>query len=228
MKHVLGEEIGELYAQIHRDEGVAFELGSTLEDISEGSSGLKLKTSKGVNIDCDLLVVGIGLIPNVEFLDRSGVEIDNGIVVDEYGQTNVPGIYAAGDVANHWHPLFERRMRVEHHDNALQQAAAAMNTMLGDRESYRTVHWVWSDQYDYNMQFAGSNLGCDQTVIRGSLSERKFAVFYLLQGQLKAVLGVNNGRDVVAARRLIAKSARMNLDALGDQDTKLKDAALAD
>jgi len=227
MKHALGAEIGDVYAQIHRDEGVRFELGSTIDDITEGASGLKLRTSRGIEIDCDLLVVGIGLVPNAGFLDGSGIDLDNGVVVDEFAETNVPGVYAAGDVANHWHPLYGRRMRVEHHDNALQQAACAMSNMLGEKTSYKTVHWVWSDQYEHNMQFAGSNLGCDEVVLRGSVDDRKFAVFYLKQGRMMAVLGVNNGREVVAARRLIATGACFDPAALRDPGVKLKDAVIA-
>lgn len=228
MKHALGEQIGQVYTEIHRDEGVAFELGSTLKAVAQSPDGLSLVTSRDTRIECDLLVIGIGLVPNVDFLVGSGITLDNGVVVDEFAETNIAGIYAAGDIANHWHPLFERRIRVEHHDNALQQAVAAMNKLLGHAESYRTVHWVWSDQYDYNLQFAGSNTDCDGIVVRGSIPEREFSVFYLKDRQLRAVLGVGRGRDVIAARRLIGKSAYCDAAKLADVGVKLKDAVIRD
>ena len=117
----------------------------------------------------DALVVGVGVEPSVEFLAGSGVEIDNGILVDEYCRTNVDGIYAAGDVANHYHPSLRKRMRVEHWQNAMQQGAAAARSMIGAGQPYDAIHWFWSDQYETNLQYAGFHHEWDRLVVRGSL-----------------------------------------------------------
>src|SRR5690606_3451822 len=119
-------------------------------------------TKGGRRFPCDLAVVGVGVEPVVDFLDGSGIAIDNGVLVDEYCRTNVDDVYAAGDVANHWHPVFGRRMRVEHWQNAMQQGAAAARSMIGTGQPYGAIHWFWSDQYDQNLQYAGHHHGWEQ------------------------------------------------------------------
>jgi 3-phenylpropionate/trans-cinnamate dioxygenase ferredoxin reductase component len=148
---VLGERVGQVMAATHRDHGV----DTIFEDVAtrfEGDGRIeRVVTKRGRRIDCDFAVVGVGVEPVIDFVVGSGIETDNGILVDEYCRTNVDGIYAAGDVANHYHPVFDRRMRVEHWQNAMQQGAAAARSMLGKREAYSPVHWFWSDQYDVNL-----------------------------------------------------------------------------
>jgi 3-phenylpropionate/trans-cinnamate dioxygenase ferredoxin reductase component len=152
---VLGEAVGRTIADLHRAHGVR----TIFEDTVGAFEGTKrvrhVVTQMGLRLECDFVVIGIGIEPEVELLEGSDIHVDNGIVVDEYCQTNARDVYAAGDVANHYHPIFNRQIRVEHWQNAIKQGAAAARNMLGKRGAYDEVHWFWSDQYDANLQYAG-------------------------------------------------------------------------
>jgi 3-phenylpropionate/trans-cinnamate dioxygenase ferredoxin reductase subunit len=171
-------------------------------------------------------VVSVGIRPAVDALASSGVAVDNGVLVDELCRTNVPAVFAAGDVANQNHPLFGR-VRVEHYNNAEKQGAAAARSMLGVGAPYAYVHTFWSDQYDTKLEYVGHVRKWDQFIVRGSLDERKFLGFYLADGVLKAAVGVNRGGDpeldeqgeMAAAGRLVAKRAQPDPHALAD-DTR--------
>ena len=219
---VLGEEVGQVMSDIHREHGVE----TIFNDVVTGFEGKgrveRVVTKGGRRIDCDLAVVGVGVEPVVDFATGSGLRISNGIVVDEYCETNVPGIYAAGDVANHYHPLFRTRMRVEHWQNAMQQGAAAARTMLGKRQSYDPVHWFWSDQYDVNLQYAGFRQSSDGLVVRGSLETRDFIAFYLNQGRVDAVVALNRGKDVRRVMPLIKARVAVDPGQLGDEGADLR------
>jgi 3-phenylpropionate/trans-cinnamate dioxygenase ferredoxin reductase subunit len=132
-------------------------------------------------------------------------------VVDEYCQTGVEGIYAAGDVANHYHPVFERRIRVEHWQNALKQGPAAARNMLGEDEPYDEIPWFWSDQYEHNLQYAGFHTEWDELVVRGSMEERNFVAFYRRYGRVLAAVAVNQARDLRRSIPLI--KARQTIEA---------------
>jgi 3-phenylpropionate/trans-cinnamate dioxygenase ferredoxin reductase subunit len=173
-------------------------------------------------VEGDLFVVGVGIRPSVQWLEGSGVELEDGVVVDEYCRTNLEGVFAAGDVANHWHPVFRRRMRVEHWDNALKQGAAAARSMMGAGGPYDDPHWFWSDQYRYNLQSVGVVGGWDGLVVRGSLEERKFVAFYLKENVLMAAVGLDRGRDVRRAARLVSAGRPLDLALLRDEDVDLK------
>lgn len=219
---VFGDEIGALVAEIHRDEGVDLRCGEAVASVTEHEAEVAVTTSGGAAIACDVVAVGVGIAPNVELLAGTGVQLDNGIVVDEYCRTNADGVYAAGDVANHEHPIFGRRMRVEHYDNALRQGAAAAANMLDRKVVFDDPHWFWSDQYAYNLQYAGCADGWDQLVMRGSIHDRQFAAFYLRQGRIVAAFGVNRGKDVLAAKRLVHARAHVAPDVLRDESVDLR------
>jgi 3-phenylpropionate/trans-cinnamate dioxygenase ferredoxin reductase subunit len=153
------------------------------------------------------------------------VALDNGILVDELCRTSVDGIYAAGDVANHVHPLFGRRIRVEHWRNAIEHGAAAARSMLGKGEPYAEVHWFWSDQYDANIQYAGHHVEWDELVVRGSLEERKFVAFYVKDGLADAAVAINSGRDLRRAQAVIRARRRVDAGKLRDPDTDLRERA---
>lgn len=219
---VFGDEIGTLVAEIHRDEGVDLRCGEAVTSVTEHGGEAVVTTAGGGTITCDVVVVGVGIVPNVELVAGTGVEVDNGIVVDERCRTSVPGIYAAGDVANHEHPIFGRRMRVEHYDNALRQGAAAAANMLDRPVAFDDVHWFWSDQYTHNLQYVGCADGWDQLVVRGHIPERRFAAFYLRQRRIVAAFGVDRGQDVAAAKRLVHARARVDPRLLRDEDVDLR------
>ncbi|MGH3630979.1 MAG: oxidoreductase C-terminal domain-containing protein, partial [Sciscionella sp.] len=152
---------------------------------------------------------------------------DNGILVDEYCRTSMPNVFAAGDIANQEHPLFDARIRVEHFDNANRQARAAADAILGRATSSRDPHWFWSDQYEANLQHTGHAAGTDQIVVRGSIEELDFAAFYLRQGQLRAAFGMDRGGDVMAAKKLISASASVDPTTLRDEDVDLMELTMS-
>lgn len=190
---VLGHEVGEVVAGIHRDAGV--ELVTDVAAEFEGSGRLRrVVTENGKRIDCDLAVVAVGITPDVDVVADTAVATDNGVLVDARCRTNIPGIFSAGDVANHEHPLFGR-IRVEHYNNAEKQGAAVARNMLGQTTPYDVVHSFWSDQYDHKLEYVGHAREWDQFVVRGSLEERRFVGFYLEHGRLVAAVGIGRGGD---------------------------------
>ena len=145
--------------------------------------------------------------------------------MDEFCRTNSEGIFAAGDLANHWHPIFERRIRVEHWDNALKQGAAAARNMMGTETVFDDPHWFWSDQYRHNLQYMGFAAEWDDLVVRGSLEGRNFVAFYLFQGVVKAVVGLDRGKDVRRSAGLIRARRPFDPAVLRDEDVDLKKLA---
>ena len=148
---VLGEAVGQRIADLHQAHGVRTIFEDTVDAFEGTRHVTAVTTKKGTRVECDFAIVGIGIEPVVDLLEGSGVRVENGVLVDEYCKTNIDGIYAAGDVANHYHPVFDRNIRVEHWQNAIKQGAAAARNMLGQRVPYDDVHWFWSDQYDVNL-----------------------------------------------------------------------------
>jgi 3-phenylpropionate/trans-cinnamate dioxygenase ferredoxin reductase subunit len=219
---VLGEQVGQVMSTIHRDHGVEMVFDDVVTRFEGDQHVGRVITKRNRRIDCDFAVVGVGVEPVIEFIAGSGVKTNNGILVDEYCRTNIQDIYAAGDVANHYHPIFQERMRVEHWQNAMQQGAAAARSMLGRGKPYDAVHWFWSDQYDVNLQYAGFHQRWDEVVVRGTLDARHFIAFYLRHGRIDAVVALNRGKDV---RRLMPFiKARVTVDSrrLADEDVDLR------
>jgi 3-phenylpropionate/trans-cinnamate dioxygenase ferredoxin reductase component len=225
LERVLGRQLGAVCATLHRNNGVTLRLGELVESIVETTDGVRVTTSGGV-VDGDHVLIGIGMVPNVEVAERSGIAVGDGVLVDEYCRTSMANVYAAGDVANHWHPLFEQRLRVEHFDNASRQAGAAATTMAGRPTVYADPHWFWSDQYDANLQYAGHAHSSDDLVIRGSLDERDFCAFFLRDGLIRGAFGIDRGEEVLAAKELIAGRARVRPELLADDDTDLMELAM--
>jgi 3-phenylpropionate/trans-cinnamate dioxygenase ferredoxin reductase component len=221
----LGEEVGRVMEHIHRDHGVEM----IFEDHVSGFEGAgrveRIVTEGGRKIDCDFAVVGVGVEPVTDVVAGSGIEVDNGILVDEHCRTNVEGVFAAGDVTNHYHPIFKQRMRVEHWHNALNHGAAAARNMMGTASAYDEIHWFWSDQYDYNLQYAGFHRDWDDLIVRGSLEERDFIAFYVKGGLVTAAVGMNRGRDVRRAMQPIKARAAVDLKQLRDDDLDLRELA---
>ena len=225
---VLGPEMGAVLAGIHGDAGV--ELIARDQVVSLEGAGVveRAFTRGGRKIECDLAVLAVGIQPNVELLHDTGVAIDNGVLVDAFCRTNVPDVYAAGDVANHSHPLFGL-IRVEHYNNAEKQGAAAARSMLGSEDEYAYLHTFWSDQYEHKLEYVGHAARWDEFVVRGSVADRKLVGFYLLEGRLIAAVGFDRGGDpeldendeLAGAGRLIAAGARPAPAALADEDHQL-------
>ncbi len=224
----LGEDIGQVVEALHRDHGVAMILGDAVAAFEGKGRVERVVTRDGRRIECELAVFGLGIEPVTEVVAGTGVRVDNGIVVDDQCRTNVPGVFAAGDVANHFHPVCGRQMRVEHWQNGVKQGAAAARSMLGRGQPYDEVHWFWSDQYDANIQYAGFHAAWDAVVVRGSLAERKFLAFYMAEGRVESVVAINQGRDL--RRTLPIIKARVAVDAarLADPNVDLRTLAPAE
>jgi 3-phenylpropionate/trans-cinnamate dioxygenase ferredoxin reductase subunit len=225
LQRVLGDEVGRIYAEIHRERGVDLRLGEGIAAFRGAGRVEQVVTSSGVAIDCDVAVVGVGVQPEVGWLADSGLALENGVVVDEFAETSVPGIFAAGDVANWWHPVLGERLRVEHYENAQNQGIAAAKSMLGRREPYAPVPYFWSDQYDLTLQYVGHASGRDEVIFRGDVASRKFLAFYLREGKLRAALGINRLRDVRAAQRLIRDQVPVTPAQLIDEQVDLRQLA---
>ncbi len=229
LESVLGVEMGDLFAGIHREAGVELIPGDEVVRFEGTQRVEQAVTKRGRRLDCDFAIVAVGIEPNVDILQSTNVALDNGVLIDARCNTNVPGIFAAGDVANHLHPLFGR-IRVEHYNNAEKQGAAAARSMLGSQDNYRYLHTFWSDQYEHKLEYVGHVRKWDQFVVRGSAGERRLIGFYLQAGSLRAAVGLNRGGDpeldeageMAKAGRLIARGARPALAALVDEDQDLE------
>jgi 3-phenylpropionate/trans-cinnamate dioxygenase ferredoxin reductase subunit len=219
---VLGPEVAEVYEGMHRDHGVRFHFGEGPARFEGNGRVGAVVTDEGTRIECDFVVVGVGIGPATDVVDGTDVAVDNGVVVDERCRANVDGVFAAGDVANHFHPVFGRRLRVEHWDNALKQGATAALNMLDRDVTFDDPHWFWSDQYEHNLQYMGHAIRWDEVVVRGSLEERRFLAFYVNEGLVDGVVGLDRGRDVRRSAALIKSRRPVDPDVLRDEDVDLR------
>jgi 3-phenylpropionate/trans-cinnamate dioxygenase ferredoxin reductase subunit len=222
LRRVLGEEVGRVIEGIHRDHGTSMIFEDTVAAFEGVGRVERATTARGRRIECDFVVVGLGVEPVTDLLADTGAEIDNGVVVDEYLRTGVEGIYAAGDVANHYHPVFGRRIRVEHWQNALKQGPVVARNMLDKDEPYDEIPWFWSDQYEHNLQYAGFHTEWDELVVRGSMEERNFVAFYRKDRRVLAAVAVNRGRDLRRSMPLIKAREPIDAARLCDLDVDLR------
>ncbi|HLH28174.1 MAG TPA: FAD-dependent oxidoreductase [Acidimicrobiales bacterium] len=223
----LGPEGSAVVEAIHRDHGVTMHFGERVEAFHGNRRLEAVTTTGGRHIPCDLAVIGVGTVPQTEVVQGTGVTLDNGIVVDEYCRTGVEGVYAAGDVANHFHPGYGRHIRVEHWQNALKQGEAAALSMLGAGRPYDEVHWFWSDQYTDNVQVGGRLGSWEQAVIRGDLERRRFVAFFLDGDRLHGALAVNLGRDLRRGLPLLKANAAVDRAILADPAADVRAARRA-
>lgn len=207
---------------LHLRHGVDIRLDTILQRF-EGHDRLERAVLQDETaIPCDIAVIGIGLVPNVDLAADAGLDVDNGIVVDETGRTSHPDIYAAGDVTNHPNALLGRRVRLESWENAQNQAIAAAKAMLGNPQPYAEIPWFWSDQYDANIQLMGLPLEWDETATRGDRDAGSFVEFYLKGGKLQGAAAINNPRDLRFTRRMMMSDRTFDPAALADPAVKLQ------
>jgi 3-phenylpropionate/trans-cinnamate dioxygenase ferredoxin reductase subunit len=225
LETVLGREVGTLIGDIHRAHGVELLAGDQVAAF-EGAEHLDaVVTAAGRRIGCDFAVVGVGIEPRVPAI---AVAQENGILADEFCRTSAADVYVAGDVANQLHPLFGR-VRVEHYNNAEKQGAAAARSMLGSTAPYDYIHTFWSDQYEHQIEYVGHVATWDEFVVRGSVDEGKLVGFYLVDGVVRAAVGLDRGGDpelepeseMAACARLVALRARPAPSVLADERTHL-------
>jgi 3-phenylpropionate/trans-cinnamate dioxygenase ferredoxin reductase subunit len=228
LDRVLGGQVGALIGAIHRANGVELLAGEQVAAF-EGTERVEaIVTAAGRRIPCDFAVAGIGVEPDIPAVAGSSIAEDNGILVDEFCRTSAPDVYAAGDLANQLHPLFGR-VRVEHYNNAEKQGAAAARSMLGSTAPYDYVHTFWSDQYEHTIEYVGHVTKWDEFMVRGSLEEGKLVGFYLVDGVVRAAVGLDRGGDpeldrdseMAASARLVAARARPARGVLADEHADL-------
>jgi 3-phenylpropionate/trans-cinnamate dioxygenase ferredoxin reductase subunit len=219
---ILGPEIGRVLEGIHRDHGVRMHFSDSVERF-EGDGRLeRVVTDSGKEIDADVAVVGVGTEPAVELMAGTGLDQGGGIPVGPGLETVVPGVFAAGDVALHDHPVFGP-IRVEHYDNAIKMGEHAAHAMLGSSEVFDDPHWFWSDQYDSKIEMAGYAATWDRMVLRGSLEERSFCAFLLDDGGvIRSTVSLDWKRDVRRSFGLIKSQAIPDPTALADPDVDLR------
>ncbi|MEM8546651.1 MAG: FAD-dependent oxidoreductase [Pseudomonadota bacterium] len=225
LSRVVSPVLSEFYLRVHEDAGVQFHLQTGVSGFAGDDRVTGVLTDTGETLAADLVIVGVGIVPNTELAATAGIDCDNGIVVDEYCQTSHPDVLAIGDCTNHPNPLLDRRLRLESVPNALDQARTAAATLTGQRKPYAAVPWFWSDQYDLKLQIVGLTAGYDETVLRGSLDAKSFACFYLADGRLIAVDAVNSPREFMHSKPIVAQQLKIPVTVLEDPDASLKEAA---
>jgi len=191
---VLGPEVAGVIAALHQAHGVQLVLGDGVDRLEGRERVERVVTKSGQKFECDFVVAGIGIDPEVDLLSAAGARISNGVEVDEYCRTSLPDVYAAGDIADHAHPLFGR-IRVEHYNNAEKQGRAAAASLLDRGVPYDYVHSFWSDQFDQTLEYVGFATEWDGITVEGSLSDRDFIVRYWRGGKLLAAAAMGRGGD---------------------------------
>ncbi len=219
---VLGGDLGRALEATHRDHGVTMHFNDLVARF-EGDGRLeRVVTRGGRTVDADVAVVGIGTEPAVHLMAGTGLDQPGGVPVGPTMETTIPGVFAAGDVARHDHPVFGP-IRVEHFDNALKMGETVAHNMLGEERVFDDPHWFWSDQYDLQIQMAGFAPTWDRMVVRGSLEDRSFCAFLLdAEGVLRSSVSISWPRDVRRSFQLIRQQVRPDPAALADPDVDLR------
>lgn len=220
----LGPEVGQIYADLHVEHGVTFRFGEGVEEIIGDGSVSGVRTSGGATVDADLVIVGVGVVPDVAVAEAAGLDVDGGIVCDESLRTSDPDVYAAGDVAVWFNPLLGYRLRVEHWANAHDGGQTVARTMLGQPVVHDVVPFFWSDQYDTGMEYAGHvhpDRGYQRVVLRGDVDKREFMAFWLTDDFVLAGMHVNVWDTIDAVQDLIRASAPVDPAKLADPDVPL-------
>ena len=213
--------MGTVYRDLHVKNGVKFHLGVGIESIQGVRSVQEVKLADGTVLPAGVVVVGVGVLPRTELAEAAGLEVDNGVVTDEYLETTVPGIYAAGDVANSFHPLYGQRFRLEHWSSALNQGPAAAWNMMGHKRAYDRIPYFFSDQYDFGMEYRGWSTATDEVVIRHGASENGFIAFWLRDSRLVPAMNANIWDQGEALEGLILSGAQVDKARLTDPDREL-------
>ena len=224
LQRVTAPELSAFYTRIHHEEGVTIHTGISITQIMGITQVAGVCCSNGITFPADLVVIGVGVNPNVELAQAAGIEVDNGIMIDEFCRTNDPNIVAAGDCTNHFNAHYKRRIRLESVPNASEQGKIAAASICGLNHKYISLPWFWSDQYDLKLQIAGLSQGYDQLVIRGNKDVgRSFAAFYFKNGQLIAADCVNRPQEFMLSKKMISEKIRLNLDQLIDESIPVKE-----
>jgi 3-phenylpropionate/trans-cinnamate dioxygenase ferredoxin reductase subunit len=221
LERVMGVEVGAIYRDIHAGHGVEMLMGTGVEAFQGDEAVERVRTSDGRVVECDFVVVGVGVQPRIQLGARAGLGLDNGILVDEHLETSVPGVFAAGDVANAHHPFYGERLRVEHWANALHQGPAAARNMLGHGVAFDRLPYFFSDQYEVGMEYSGFARDWDRVVFRGDPASREFIAFWISDERVVAGMNVNVWDVNDPIRRLISERITVDDRRLADPDVPI-------
>ena len=208
------------YHELHAGKGVDIRTRARASAFVGNGRIEKVLCADGTTVDADLVIVGVGVVPNVEVAFDAGLACDNGIVVDERCVTSDPSIFAAGDCTNHPNTLLDRRLRLESVPNAMEQSRVAASNLTGGDTRYASIPWFWSDQYDLKLQMVGFSSDGDESITRGEPETHKFAMFHFHDGKVVAAEAVNSPREFLVAKQLIGKTVDPN--ALSNPEVDLK------
>jgi 3-phenylpropionate/trans-cinnamate dioxygenase ferredoxin reductase subunit len=217
--------VSAFYTRVHTEEGVDIRTEAGVDAIVGEKHVEGVRLADGSTVAADLVIIGVGVIPNIELAEAAGLTIDNGIAVNEFATTNDPDIVAAGDCTNHYNPIYDRKLRLESVQNATDQAKIAAKSICGKPEAYNALPWFWSDQYDLKLQIAGLSQGFDEVIIRGDSEQgRSFAAFYFSEGRFIAVDAINRPKEFMMSKRALTAGQTADPLKLADESIEIKDA----
>lgn len=223
LERVTAPELSEYYTQLHEGHGVKiYTEAQAVEFKGDGGKVTQVVCNNDLTLDADMVIIGIGVIPNTEIAEDAGLQAENGILVDEFAQTADPDIVAAGDCTNHPNDLLGFRLRLESVPNATEQARTAAASVCGNQKSYHSLPWFWSDQYDVKLQIAGFNKGYDRVVLRGEPSSNQFVAWYLKGDDILAADCINSSKEFMQAKKIIAQKIPLSDELLADASNDLK------
>jgi 3-phenylpropionate/trans-cinnamate dioxygenase ferredoxin reductase subunit len=223
--HAIGPQLGEFYRDVHLDHGVEMHLETSIRALRGDGSVGEVELSDGTTLSADVVVAGLGVTPRVELAESAGLTLDNGVRTTEHLAASAPGVFAAGDVANAWHPVLHRNVRLEHWSSALNQGPVAARNMLGRPTPYVKIPYFYSDQYDISMEYSGLAIEWDRLVFRGDPKNREFIAFWLKDRRLLAGMNVNVWDVADPIATLVASGRQLDADLLTDPDVDLADLA---
>jgi len=222
MRRVVSAEVSDFFQNKHQLEGVKFMFNTYITHIEDHGKQKKIICSDGSYFNSDVVIVGVGIEPNNDLAKISGLKCNNGILVNENGQTSDPHIFAVGDCCNHPNKIFKQRLRLESVQNAVEQAKSIAGFITGNKQPYQKVPWFWSDQYNIKLQIAGISQDHDNIVMRGCPSDEKFTIFYQKENRLVAVEAINSPKEFMIVKRWIAKQAKIPISLVRDMTVDLK------
>jgi len=222
MKRVVSAEVSDFFQKKHQSEGVEFKFNTSITDIEDRGKQKRIICSDGSFFNTDAVVVGVGIKPNIELAKSSGLRCDNGILVDDNGQTSDPHIFAVGDCSNHPNNIFKQRLRLESVQNAVEQAKSIAASIAGSVKPYQEVPWFWSDQYNIKLQIAGISQNYDRCVVRGFPEKEKFAVFYQKDKRIIAVDAINSPKEFMVGKKWIAMQTKIPFELIQNMDIDLR------
>ena len=223
MNRTVDPQISDYYLKLHQKNGVTFKFNTSLKEIVGASNPEKVICSDGTEVKADMVIIGAGIMPNVELAENAGLSCDNGIVVNEFGKTDHANIYACGDCTNHPNKLLNKKIRLESVHNAMEQSKTVASSIINKSIEYNQIPWFWSDQYDHKLQIVGLSGEHDKVIMRGDMNDAKFMLLYTKDDKLIAVDAVNNSKEFLICKKLVANKVTIKADEISNPDTNLND-----